>query len=800
MKAPISWLQDFVKIDIPAEALADKLVHAGFEVEEIIREADSIKNVVTGRVLAMERHPNSDHLWICQINVKTATLQIVTGAQNVQVGDIVPVALDGAVLPGGKRIFNGELRGVKSLGMLCSGSELGLTDADYEGADVDGILILKPDTKVGVDINEILGRTDVILDVSVTANRPDCNSIWGIAREVGAVLHKTVKAPVTSYTATPERIFNLLDVQVADAELCPRYMAKAVKNIKICESPKIIKDRLRAVGIKPINNIVDITNYILIELGQPMHAFDYEKIAGHRIVVRRAEEGETITTLDNTAHNLDNDVLVIADAEKPLAVAGIMGGLDSGISNDTHTIIFESAKFARDNVRRTSRKLNLKSDSSARFEKGIDFLSQAIAIDRALTLIQTNGWGTIISGTIDTNMNAVKPRTLTVPYKKINNILGIKVPTEKMVEILNSLQIKTVVKGKRLECQIPAYREDIEGANDLAEEIIRLYGYNKIKSTLFADASKQTMGGRDAFRTKEDLLKRILTAKGANEIITYSFISPKTFDILRLPKYDALRNAIPILNPLGEDVSIMRTTLVGSMLSIIGSNFSKNNKDGIFFETSKVFAPKALPLKDFPVETETLCVGMYGADYDFFALKGLLDSVFSAFKIDKTTYVRVNKPYLHEGRSAEIFVEGESVGYIGEVYPDIQEAYDIDTRVYVAEINLVKLFAHAVDHREFKALPKYPAISRDLALLVKDGVSSDQVVAVIKKVTNRKLLESVEIFDVYKGQGVPKGNTSIALTVVFRAPDRTLTDDEVQAEIDHALKSMKRKYRVKLRV
>lgn len=800
MKAPISWLQDFVKIDITAEALADKLVHAGFEVEEIIREADAIKNVVTGRVLAMERHPNSDHLWICQINVKTATLQIVTGAQNVQVGDIVPVALDGAVLPDGKRIFNGELRGVKSLGMLCGGSELGLTDADYEGADVDGILILKPDTKVGVDINEILDRTDVILDVSVTANRPDCNSIWGIAREVGAVLHKTVKAPVTSYTATPERIFNLLDVQVADADLCPRYMAKAVKNIKICESPKIIKDRLRAVGIKPINNIVDITNYILIELGQPMHAFDYEKIAGHRIVVRRAEEGETITTLDNTTHNLDNDVLVIADAEKPLAVAGIMGGLDSGISDDTHTIIFESAKFARDNVRRTSRKLNLKSDSSARFEKGIDFLSQAIAIDRALTLIQTNGWGTIISGTIDTNMNAVKPRTLTVQYKKINNILGIKVPTEKMVEILNSLQIKTVVKGKRLECQIPAYREDIEGANDLAEEIIRLYGYNKIKSTLFADASKQTMGGRDAFRTKEDLLKRILTAKGANEIITYSFISPKTFDILRLPKNDALRNAIPILNPLGEDVSIMRTTLVGSMLSIIGSNFSKNNKDGIFFETSKVFAPKALPLKDFPVETETLCVGMYGADYDFFALKGLLDSVFSAFKIDKTTYARVNKPYLHEGRSAEIFVGDESVGYVGEVYPDVQEAYDIDTRVYVAEINLVKLFAHAVDHREFKALPKYPAISRDLALLVKDGVSSDQVVAVIKKVTNRKLLESVEIFDVYKGQGVPKGNTSIALTVVFRAPDRTLTDDEVQAEIDHALKSMKRKYRVKLRV
>lgn len=799
MKAPISWLQDFVKIDIPAEALADKLVHAGFEVEDIIRESDNIRNVVTGRVIATERHPNSDHLWICQVNVKTATLQIVTGAQNVKVNDIVPVALDGAQLPDGKRIYNGELRGVKSLGMLCGGSELGLTDDDYEGASVDGIMIMKPDTKVGVDINEVLGRTDVILDVSVTANRPDCNSILGIAREIGAVLHKPVKMPITSYTATPERIFNMLDVQVEDGDLCPRYMAKAVKNIKITQSPKIMQDRLRAVGIKPINNIVDITNYILIELGQPMHAFDYEKIAGKRLVVRRATEGETITTLDNTSHALESDMLVIADAEKPLAVAGIMGGLDSGISDNTNTIIFESAKFARDNIRRTSRKLNLKSDSSARFEKGIDFLSQAIAIDRALTLIQINGWGTIVSGTIDTNMNAVKPRTITVPYKKINSVLGIKVPTDKMVSILNSLQIKTVVKGKKLECNIPAFREDIEDVNDLAEEIIRLYGYNKIKSTLFADA-RQTMGGREVNRSREDLLKRILTAKGADEIITYSFISPKTFDLLRLDKNDELRRAVPIMNPLGEDVSIMRTTLVGSMLSIIGGNYSKNNKEGVFFETSKVFRPKTLPLTDFPVETETLSVGMYGGDCDFYSLKGLLDSVFQAFKIDKTEYRRVKINYLHEGRSAEIFVEGESVGYLGEVYPDVSEAYGIDARVYIAEINLEKLFSFAKDHREFKALPKYPAISRDLALLVKDGVSSDQVVAVIRKVTNRKLLESVEIFDVYKGQGVPKGNTSIALTVVFRAPDRTLTDDEVQAEIDHALKSMKRKYRVKLRV
>lgn len=800
MKAPISWLQEFVKIDIPAEQLADKLVHAGFEVEEIIRESDNVKNVVAGRVMQMERHSDSDHLWICQINVKTKTLQIVTGAQNVKVGDMVPVALDGARLPDGKRIFNGELRGVKSYGMLCGGSELGLTDEDYEGASVDGIMILRPNTVVGTDINDILGTNDVILDVAVTANRPDCNSIWGIAREIGAVLHHSVKMPVTSYTATPERIVNMLDVKVVDNELCPRYMAKAVKNIKICPSPKIMRDRLKSVGIKPINNIVDITNYILIELGQPMHAFDYEKIGGKQLIIRRAEQGEKIVTLDNVEHALDSDVLVIADAEKPLAVAGIMGGVESGISENTNTIIFEAAKFARDNIRRTSRRIGLHSDSSARFEKGIDFLSQAIAIDRALTLIQMNGWGTIISGTIDSNFNAVKPRSISVPYKKINEILGIKVPTEKMAEILNSLQIKTVIKGKRLECNIPAYREDIENANDLAEEIIRLYGYNKIKSTLFGDAA-QTTGGREPNRMKEDELKELLAAKGANEIITYSFISPKTFDALRLDAGDKLRKAIPILNPLGEDVSIMRTTLVGSMLQIMGNNYSKNVTEGFFFETAKTFAPKSLPLTDFPVETQTLCIGAYGGDCDFYKLKGVLDSVFAAFKVDKSSYRRAKINYLHEGRSAEIYVgEDELVGYLGEVYPDVQDAYGIGTRAYVAEINLEKLFAIGADFRPFRALPKYPAISRDLALLVKDGVSAEQVIAVIRKVTNRSILESVEIFDVYRGQGVPKGNTSIALTIVFRASDRTLKDDEVQAEIDHALKSMKRKYRVKLRV
>jgi phenylalanyl-tRNA synthetase, beta subunit, non-spirochete bacterial len=563
MKAPISWLNEFVKIDVTPEVLADKLVSAGFEVEEIIYQADNIQKVVSGRIIKIEPHPDSDHLLTCQINVGGRTLQIVTGAHNVNVGDIVPVALDGAKLPDGKRIYEGELRGVKSLGMLCSGKELGITDADYEGASVDGILILKPETVVGKNINDILGTNDVVLDVAVTANRPDCNSILGIAREIAAVLDKSCKQPVSSYTATPERISNLLDVHVEDVELCPRYIAKAVKNVKVTESPKIMQDRLKAVGIRPINNIVDITNYILIEIGQPMHAFDYNNIKGGKIIVRHAKNGETITTLDGAENKLDSSMLVIADTERALAVAGVMGGIDSGITEDTSTVVFESARFARDNIRRTARTLNLHSDSSARFEKGVDFLSQQIAIDRALTIIQANNWGTIISGTLDTNFNAVKVRTLNVPYKKINEILGIKVPVDKMVEKLNRLGIKTTVKRRTLDSIIPAFREDIEGVNDLAEEIIRLYGYGKIKSTLFADGS-HTRGGKSNKELNINTVKSALAAQGGHEIVTYSFVSPKTFDNLRLDKNDALRNAITVLNPLGEDVSVfvLRSSVV----------------------------------------------------------------------------------------------------------------------------------------------------------------------------------------------------------------------------------------------
>lgn len=798
MRAPLNWLRDFVKIDIPAEKLAEKLVSAGFEVDEIIREADCVRNVVAGRILRIDDHPDSDHLLVCRVNVGSRTIGVITGAHNVKVGDVVPVALDGAKLFDGKIIRAGTIRGVASEGMMCGGSEIGVTEEDYEGASADGIMILKPDVHVGTDINDVLGRNDEILEIEVTANRPDCNSIWGIAREIGAVLHRPVKDPYTRYTAVPERVSNILTVQIADSELCPRYIAKAIKDVRIEESPKIIKDRLRAAGLKPINNIIDVTNYILVELGQPMHAFDYDKLAGGAIIVRRAEAGERITTLDGVERALDKDVLVIADKEKPIAIAGVMGGMDSAISADTKTVIFESARFDRASVRRTSRRLNLRSDSSARFEKGVDFMSQEIAVNRALNIVQLNGWGTVISGILDSNVNADRSRDLTVPYKKINNILGIKVAPDKMKSVLNSLGIETEIKGKNLLCSIPPWREDILGANDLAEEIIRLHGYGKIKSTLFETAD-QTSGGRPSRLVKENGVKRLLAAEGAREIITYSFISPKSFDTLRLPEDDPKRVTVKILNPLGEDVGVMRTTLVPSMLSVMGGNCARNNREGFLFETAAVYVPKTLPLSDFPSEIRTLCVGTFGQG-DFFSLKGVLGSVLQYLKIDSPVYERADIGYLHPGRSATVSAGGVVLGYVGEVHPDVSEAYGIPSRAYVAELNMDALFKASPEFRGFRPLPKYPAVSRDLALLLKDDrVNADQVTAVIKKVTDRELLESVKIFDVYKGQGIPEGYTGIALTVVFRAKDRTLKDSEVQAEIDHALKSLLRKYRVRLR-
>lgn len=793
MKVPYKWLKEFVDVDVTPEVLADKLVSIGFEVEEIIN-LSLVSNVFTCKIVSIEKHPNADKLQVCRVSLGgDKSYQIVTNAKNIKVGDIVPVSLDGAELCGDIKIKSGEIRGVLSDGMFCSGKELGATDVDYLGASEDKVLVMDPEEKIGVDINEVLGRDDVVLDVSITANRPDCQSIIGIAREVAVVLGKEFKSPEIGYEVV--NVESDVTVEVKDFDLCSHYMAREVKNIKIFDSPKIIQNRLRAVGIRPINNIVDITNYILIELGQPMHAFDKRYLSGHKIVVRRAESGEKIISLDGKENVLDSSMLVICDAEKPAAVAGIMGGLNSGIQNDTTEIVFESARFARDNIRRTSKTLNLRSDSSARYEKGIDYGSQNFALERALTLISKMDAGDITKTVIDCKENECQPRTISVPVSRISDILGIKIEDKYILEILNGLDIKSTIDDGLLISAVPLYREDIEGANDLAEEIIRYYGYDHITSTLMPK-SEQTLGSKNAYLMNIDKLNNKLVGLGFMETTTYSFISPKAFDMLKLKKDNELRVAAKLLNPLGDDWSIMRTLLAPSLLNIIGINNNKKLTNGRFFEVAKVFKPYRLPLVEQPLEINTLILCAFGKDEDFFSLKSAVEEVFATFGIARSEYVEKVYEFLHDGRSAEILVEGRPVGYIGEVHPDVQENYKLSGRTYIAELNL-DILTENERKLQFEPIPKYPNVERDLALIMNESVPVGKVIECVK--SRSLIIESVELFDIYRGQQVESGKKSVALNISFRSFDHTLKDDEVQCLVDDIIEQLDSEFGAKLR-
>lgn len=793
MKVPYSWLKEYVDVDVEPAVLADKLVSVGFEVEEIINLA-TVTNVYTCKIVGIEKHPNADKLQVCAITLDGVNnLQIVTNAKNIKVGDIVPVALDGADLCGGLHIKKGEIRGVSSDGMFCSGEELGATDADYPGASENLVLVMNPNEKIGTDINEILGRQDVVLDVSVTANRPDCQSILGIAREVSVVLGKELKLPSTNYTTTNE--LGSVSVEVEDYDLCSHYMAREVKNIKIAPSPKYIQQRLRAVGIKPINNIVDITNYILIELGQPMHAFDKKYLAGDKIIVRRAENGEKIISLDGKENVLNDSMLVICDSEKPCAVAGIMGGLNSGIHDDTKDIVFESARFARDNIRRTSKALNLRSDSSARYEKGVDFASQSFALSRALSLICEMEAGDIVANVVDCKEYEPEAKVITVPVEKIESILGIKIKDEFILGVLNGLDFKTEIKDGILTSIAPMYREDVDGANDLAEEIIRYYGYEHITSTLMPKA-EQTLGGKGVEQNKTDALIRKLVGLGYMETTTYSFISPKAFDMINLPKDDELRVAAKLLNPLGDDWSVMRTILTPSILGVVGLNNSKKLNDGRLFEIAKVFRPKALPLVEQPNEVNTLVLCAFGKGETFFTLKATVEEVVRTYGFASSDFVAKVYPYLHDGRSAEVSVCGKVVGFIGEVHPDVAENYGLNGRVYVAEINL-DVLALGDKTIKFNAIPKYPNVERDLALTVDGDLPVGNIIKFISG--KSELIENVSLFDVYRGAQVGEGKKSIALNISFISFDHTLKDDEVQSVVGELIQSLENEFGAKLR-
>lgn len=796
MLAPISWLKDYVDINVSPEVLAKKLVAIGFEVEDIIYQSKQATKVVVGKIVSVEKHPNADRLRVTQIDTGSKTIQVVTNVP-VEGGETIAVALDGAVLADGHKIVRGELRGVLSEGMLCGMEEVGVTTDDVAGQKQGDILRFAEGTQLGQNALVALGFDDVILDVAVTANRPDCNSIYKLAKEVAVALKKDCREPEINYVAAGGNVNDMVSVEVKNPELCPRYMAAGVKNVKIFPSSQKIKSRLRAVGIRPINNIVDITNYVLTEIGQPMHAFDLRNLGGHKICVRTAEEGETIVTLDGKKNTLKSSMLTICDAEKPVAVAGVMGGENSGIQDDTTEIIFESAKFARDSVRRTSRALNLRSDSSARYEKGIDFASQEYGLKRALTLVYESGSGDIVEGNIDVKVPYETDRKIVFTTADVEKILGCKVPKVALKSILARLGIPVTEEGRKLTACVPDARDDIVGVNDIAEEFIRVYGYSHIEPTLFAYSSL-TKGGKPANIEFRDKVKKELAAIGLNECVTYSFTSPVFADRLKIASDSPLRKTVNLLNPLGEALSVMRTVLSHSMLEVLSYNIAHFNKSAALFEIAKVYMPKSLPLTELPDEVEKLVIGMYGQDVDFFEIKGVLEGLFSALGIT-AEYSVSDLAFLHPGRSARVSVNGKEMGFVGEVHPDTAAEYDVDNRLYVAEINLDDLRAKYVEGHTFKAFSKYPSVERDLAVVVDESVLAGDMV---KAVENAKIkhLDKAEVFDIYRSEQIGKDKKSVAMNFAFSSVEKTLTDDEIAAEMKKILSALKKNCGAKIRV
>ena len=789
MKVSLSWLKRYVDIDVPVETLCDKMVMAGFEVEEMIDLSKTMRNVVVGRVIKMERHPDSDHMFICQIDCgKEELVQIVTGAQNVNEGDLVPAALHDSDLPNGVHIKKGKLRGVESHGMLCSGEELCVTESDYEGAGVNGIMILKTDAGApGTDMRDVLGLHDYIIDFKITANRPDCQCVLGIAREAAVVLGKEFCPPKPSYKTAGGNIADYISVENRNLELCPRYYGRVVKNIKIAESPDWLKKCVTAAGMRPINNIVDITNFVMLETGQPMHAFDLRDVADSKIIVRNADEGEGITTLDGKEHTLSPEMLVIADGKNPSCIAGVMGGLNSEIKDDTTEIFFECAKFRRDSVRKTSRKLGVRTESSGRFERGVDINNVEFAMERALELVDMLCVGEIVDGSVDLNGGLPKPRELKVTAQSVCELLGVDITAEKMVEILNSLGIKTTLCGDTLVCLVPSIRDDIEGRADIAEEVMRIYGYDHIKGSVMRGAVSR--GRKLPERIKGDKIKTCLIANCFNEITTYSFIGSKAIDVLRLDADDSRRNAVTILNPLGDEYSTMRTQLVTSMMTVMATNYSRKIAGARLFELSKLFVPKSLPVTEQPLEIPSLCLGMYGKDEDFFTLKGIVEAVIGLFDKKLVKYETASGPYLHPGRSAVALLGDEAVATFGEVHPKVAAEYGIDDRCYIAEIAIDKLYNIAPQKIIYKPLPKFPAVERDFALVCDITTPVGTLETALREGAG-KLCEKIELFDIYTGSQIAEGKKSVAYRVTLRSSEATLTDEVIDRAVNKMIKKL----------
>jgi len=789
MKLNRKWLhEDFVDLShVSDKEYVEKLTVFGQKVETYERMDAEIKNVVVGKVVSIVRHTNSDHMWVCQVDVgKDEPVQIVTGAQNVHEGDLVPAALHNSYLPGGIHITKGKLRGEKSNGMLCSFAELGLTQNDLPGAYADGIWILNDeDCKPGDDINLVIGNDDTVVDFEITNNRPDCYSVIGLARESAAAFGMEMKhhEPVVK-DSNAGSIYDHLDVEVPATELCNRYSSRMVANVKIGPSPKWLRQRLRANGVRPINNIVDITNYVMLEYGQPMHAFDYRYVASGKIVVREAEEGETLTTLDGNVRNLKAGMLVIADDTKAIGLAGIMGGENSEIMDDTTMVVFESANFNGTSIRQTALALGMRTEASGKFEKSLDPMMTVPAVQRACELVELLGCGDVLDGTIDVINYVPEAKTLPLEVEKVNRLLGTEISKEEMVRYLNLLEIP--VEGDTI--LVPSFRPDLNLMADIAEEVGRSFGYNEIPTTAFKTS---TQGGYSAEMKLEAKTGTLCRGLGYSEIITYSFVSPAIFDQIRIPADSNLRNALKIQNPLGEDTSIMRTIALPSMMDILSRNNAYHNKSVKLYEIAKIYLP--VEGQVLPEEPKMLLLGTYGANENFFTLKGELEAIFAGLRLKKASYTAVkNNPSYHPGRCAAVSVDGMEVGVIGQVHPLVAKNYGIDVDVYCAEINFTKLLSCQLSDATYTPLPKYPSVTRDLSLICDEAVTVADAENVITAAAG-KLLRGVKLFDIYRGTGVPEGKKSMAFSLELRADDRTLTDTDSEAVVTKVLAALKEK-------
>ncbi len=799
MNTALSWIKAYVPgLECTDQEYRDAMTLSGTKVEGYERRDKNLEKIVVGQITSIEKHPDANKLIVCQVDIGTETIQIVTGAPNVKVGDKVPVVLDGGKVAGGHdggplpeegiAIKAGKLRGVDSNGMMCSIEELGSSRDMYPEAPEDGIYIFEPDAQVGADAVELLGLRDTVFEYEVTSNRVDCYSVLGLAREAAATFRKEFVPPEVKEVGNDEDVNDYISVEVKDADLCPRYCARVCKNIKIGPSPKWMQRRLAASGIRPINNLVDITNYVMEEYGQPMHAFDLDTVSGKKIIVRRAKDGDEFQTLDGQVRKMDSEVLMICDGEKEIGIAGIMGGENSKITDKVHTVLFEAATFNGANIRKSAKRLGLRTDASGKFEKGLDPRNAEAAINRACQLVEELGCGEAVGGLVDVKVPLAPLRVLPFEPERYNKLLGTDVSREEMIQIFERLGIKCLIQGGEGSLTIPSFRQDLAGMADMAEEVARFYGYDRIPTTL---PSGEATSGKLSYKMRiEQKARDIAEFFGFSQGMCYSFESPKVFDKLLVPAEDELRRTVTISNPLGEDFSIMRTISLNGMLTSLATNFNRRNKNVKLYEMGNIYIPKSLPVTELPDERMQFTLGFYG-EGDFFTLKGVVEEFLGSvgMKAHKEYDPASGRPYLHPGRQADIRYGGETIGFLGEVHPEVCDNYGIGARVYVAVLDMPKVLPFTTFDRKYEGIARFPAVSRDISMVVPKNVRVGEIEKMLVQRGGR-ILEHYELFDIYEGSQIQEGYKSVAYSVTFRAKDKTLEENEVNAVMKKILNGL----------